>query len=90
MQKIVSCFCVTDGRPWYKQIVSGIYIFIGMAVVAPFAFIAVAIPIAAISEIGFGGVAVFLVKCVGWLFAILTVFILLIAGWCWSTDEWDS
>ena len=87
MQKLVSCICLTDGRPWYKQVVSGVYIFMALAIILPFAFLALLLPYALITEIGFGAVAIVLAKFIGLLFAEIAAFVLLALGWDWATDD---
>jgi len=57
-------FRLTDGRLWYKQIVSGVFIFLAIAIISPFAFLAVAIPYFTVTIFGLWGFAWYLAKLV--------------------------
>lgn len=90
IERVVSCFRVTDGRAWYKQVVSGLYIFAVFAVVSPFLFLAVAIiygvfsayPLLLIvTNIGIGAGCILLAAVA---VALLTL------GYVWAIDGFDN
>lgn len=75
----------TDGRPWYKQFVSGVLMSVLIVVAMPFALVAL------LTLVGLGGIVVAsaLEAAKGFLavFGLVLVLFLLVLAWAWAKEE---
>lgn len=90
IDRFVSCFCITDGRPWYKQIVSGLYIFIAGAIIAPFIALGSAILWGLFTSYPLGVIATKIAIVIAVFIAAVMVLALLVLGWAWATDDFGN
>jgi len=82
-------FCITDGRPWYKQVVSGLYMFMLGAIVTPFVILAIAINVSIFTTYPLVLIATKVAVVLGSVIMIAIALFALITGWCWATEDWD-
>jgi len=90
IDRFVSCFCVTDGRPWYKQIVSGLYIFVVGAIITPFVILAAAIFWGIFTSYPLALIATKIAIGIGVFIAGLMALALLVLGWVWATEDFGN
>lgn len=79
-------FCLTDGRPWYKQVVSGVFIFLAIAIYSPFAFLAVAIPYFFAITLGFWEFVFEVANIISMTLVAFAVVVLVMMVYGWAKD----
>lgn len=93
----IPVFVLTDGRPWYKQVISGILLFIMIAVQIFFTVILAAMAFivcyAIYQQMGTSGLADTLMPfayVLGGVAALMLTIFILVGLWLWSTDQFDD
>lgn len=83
----LNVFCVTDGRAWYKQIITGIYKACTGVIVAACASLGLLVLYGVIDTYGIVDPVLAILSAVVTIIVILFVLVVLLVVYGWASDE---